>query len=73
MGNYGHRDLDRFEAQWEPRRFIGDHFFGTGISVGYSIPQPGIGDEIWQLDGLEVLVLLRRVGESKKPIGECSL
>lgn len=70
---YGHCNLDQFEAQVEPHGWSKDHFFGTKFSVGFSFQQPKIGDEIWQLEGAEVLFFLRSVGNKKSVVGECYL
>lgn len=47
--------------------------FETDIGEGFSIAQVALDDEIWQVDGSDVLFALRKYGGSYRLVGECYL
>lgn len=47
--------------------------FFTEYSTGFSQSQPEIGDEVWQLDGADILFVLRKHKHAYKLITECFL
>ena len=70
---YFENDIEEFKQQFREYGY-GRRLFGTEYSLGFGPENIKEGDEVWQLDGANVLLVLRYLTDGNyKVVGECYL